>query len=204
VALRTLDACGIADVVIPGYSAAPADERAARLAVLDGHDTSPSAPEARAALGLATLLDDEAATERVLNARLDRLRASRAMSGATREGARLARGLDEVALPGAQLATKRRALRAPGWVAALDLALRRASAKGRASDGLQALAVWREQAPDPAPVPLLRAADLAALGLAPGPRFGQLLSEAEDLQLEGALTTRDEALRWLDARVESV
>ncbi|MBP7868090.1 MAG: CCA tRNA nucleotidyltransferase [Acidobacteria bacterium] len=44
------------------------------------------------------------------------------------------------------------------------------------------------------PPPLLGGDDLIALGLTPGPRFKAILSELEDLQLEGRLTTRDEAL----------
>jgi len=48
-----------------------------------------------------------------------------------------------------------------------------------------------------APPPLLRGRDLLELGLAPGPRFRQLLRAVEDAQLEGTLTTRDEALDWV-------
>lgn len=44
------------------------------------------------------------------------------------------------------------------------------------------------------PPPLLTGADLIALGLKPGPTFGKILKELEDLQLEGALRSRDEAL----------
>jgi len=38
------------------------------------------------------------------------------------------------------------------------------------------------------------------LGLKPGPQVGVLLEELEDLQLEGAVTTREEALEWLSER----
>jgi poly(A) polymerase len=47
------------------------------------------------------------------------------------------------------------------------------------------------------PLPLLRGQDLIDLGLTPGPRFKQLLREVEDLQLEGKIATREEALAWV-------
>ncbi len=47
------------------------------------------------------------------------------------------------------------------------------------------------------PPPLVRGDDLIALGLKPGPKFGEILEAAETRQLEGALRTRDEALDWV-------
>lgn len=47
------------------------------------------------------------------------------------------------------------------------------------------------------PAPLVTGADLIALGLAPGPRFKEILSSIEDAQLEGRLKTREEALTHL-------
>lgn len=44
------------------------------------------------------------------------------------------------------------------------------------------------------PPRLLTGNDLIALGLKPGVQFGRILSEIEDLQLEGSLSTKDEAL----------
>jgi poly(A) polymerase len=41
---------------------------------------------------------------------------------------------------------------------------------------------------------LLTGADLIAAGYRPGPQFKEMLTLAEDAQLEGAVTTRDEAL----------
>lgn len=47
--------------------------------------------------------------------------------------------------------------------------------------------------------PLLTGTDLTQrLQYAPGPRVGQLLQRARNLQIEGMLTTRDEALRWAE------
>jgi hypothetical protein len=67
----------------------------------------------------------------------------------------------------------------------------------RALDEERAQGPWR---------PLLRAGDLLALGASPGPALGQLLRRLEDAQLDGALTSRDQALdqaaRWLGGRAD--
>jgi hypothetical protein len=44
------------------------------------------------------------------------------------------------------------------------------------------------------PEPLLRGRDLLALGVPPGPRVGQILRAVYERQLDGAVTTLDEAL----------
>ncbi len=48
------------------------------------------------------------------------------------------------------------------------------------------------------PAPFLNGGSLLALGLAPGPRFKQLLDDAYDLQLTGELKTRSEAETWVE------
>jgi tRNA nucleotidyltransferase/poly(A) polymerase len=47
------------------------------------------------------------------------------------------------------------------------------------------------------PAPLLTGDDLIALGFAPGPLFRQILDAVEEQQLEGALDSREDALRFL-------
>jgi poly(A) polymerase len=47
------------------------------------------------------------------------------------------------------------------------------------------------------PPPLVRGEDLIALGLKPGPKFGEILEAVETRQLEGNLRTREEALDWM-------
>jgi poly(A) polymerase len=49
------------------------------------------------------------------------------------------------------------------------------------------------------PPPLVRGEDLIALGMKPGPRFGEILEAVETRQLEGALKDREEALEWVRA-----
>ena len=51
------------------------------------------------------------------------------------------------------------------------------------------------------PAPLVSGHDVLALGVRPGPRVGHVLSEAQDLQLEGIIVTRPDALDWLARRV---
>jgi poly(A) polymerase len=47
------------------------------------------------------------------------------------------------------------------------------------------------------PPPLLRGADLIALGYPQGPLYGEILHEAETRQLEGEIRTREEAIEWV-------
>src|SRR5216110_432421 len=47
------------------------------------------------------------------------------------------------------------------------------------------------------PPPLVRGDDLMALGLKPGPKFGEILEAVETRQLEGTVRDRDEALAWV-------
>ena len=47
------------------------------------------------------------------------------------------------------------------------------------------------------PPPLVRGDDLIALGLKPGPKFGEILEAVETRQLEGTIRSRDEALDWV-------
>ncbi|HET7205512.1 MAG TPA: CCA tRNA nucleotidyltransferase [Terriglobales bacterium] len=47
------------------------------------------------------------------------------------------------------------------------------------------------------PAPLITGRDLIAAGYKPGPRFKEILSSVEDLQLEGRIETRDQALGFV-------
>ncbi|MBI5083301.1 MAG: CCA tRNA nucleotidyltransferase [Acidobacteria bacterium] len=47
------------------------------------------------------------------------------------------------------------------------------------------------------PAPLLRGQDLIALGYQPGPLFSRILTALEEEQLDGRVTSRDQALVWL-------
>jgi poly(A) polymerase len=47
------------------------------------------------------------------------------------------------------------------------------------------------------PPPLVTGDDLIAMGLKPGPKFGEILEAVETRQLEGAVRGREEALEWV-------
>lgn len=60
----------------------------------------------------------------------------------------------------------------------------------------------REFAAEPViPPPLVTGHDVLALGVRPGPLVGRVLHEAEELQLDGELRDREEALEWLQHRL---
>jgi len=52
-----------------------------------------------------------------------------------------------------------------------------------------------------APPPLITGDDLAGLGMPPGPSYRTTLEAAYDAQLEGRITDRESALRWLQNRL---
>ncbi|HXP36830.1 MAG TPA: hypothetical protein VN817_03605, partial [Solirubrobacteraceae bacterium] len=57
---------------------------------------------------------------------------------------------------------------------------------------------WRAQGPG---APLLRGDELGShLGIAPGPRVGELLGELAEAQYAGEVATREQAFAYLDAR----
>ncbi|MDR0843061.1 MAG: CCA tRNA nucleotidyltransferase [Acidobacteriota bacterium] len=58
------------------------------------------------------------------------------------------------------------------------------------------LQAWRRFPPPP---PLVDGDDLVALGYQPGPLFREILRATEDLQYEGELTTRPEALHYIQS-----
>ena len=57
---------------------------------------------------------------------------------------------------------------------------------------------WRRSPPiEIRPPRLIGGDDLIAMGFKPGPAFKQILAEVEDLHLDGALASRDEALHYV-------
>jgi poly(A) polymerase len=51
------------------------------------------------------------------------------------------------------------------------------------------------------PAPLVTGHDLIEMGHKPGPKFREILAALEDLQLEGKLKTRDEALQYVREQI---
>jgi poly(A) polymerase len=66
------------------------------------------------------------------------------------------------------------------------------------------VALARFSAQDLKPPPLLRGEDLIRLGYRPGPQFRQILSAVEEAQLEGEISTREEALALVAKRFPRV
>ncbi len=54
------------------------------------------------------------------------------------------------------------------------------------------------------PEPLLSGNDVLEVGVAPGPEIGRILKQAQDLQLNGDLHDRDQALQWLAEYVAQI
>jgi poly(A) polymerase len=48
------------------------------------------------------------------------------------------------------------------------------------------------------PEPLVKGRDLITMGYTPGPSFGLILEKVYDMQLEEKLTTRRQALEWIE------
>jgi tRNA nucleotidyltransferase/poly(A) polymerase len=82
-----------------------------------------------------------------------------------------------------------------------ELELHRVDCEGshRMLDNYEFLLRKREEfATEPIiPPPFVRGDDLIALGLKPGPKFGEILEAVETQQLEGKVRTREEALAWV-------
>jgi tRNA nucleotidyltransferase/poly(A) polymerase len=141
------------------------------------------------ALGLAALLDS-----------VDGLRPSHALRRRIAEIRELAQGTS-AALAGPR--SKRvRWMRGDAFPEAALLAKARALAAGADASGIEAALRERDDlgAAGLAPARFLSSKDLEDCGIPKGPRFGELLREAEDLQLDGRFDSRDAALAWLAAR----
>jgi poly(A) polymerase len=48
------------------------------------------------------------------------------------------------------------------------------------------------------PEPLLRGRDLIAMGFSPGPNFHEILKQVEEAQLGGELSSREQAMAWVE------
>lgn len=91
-----------------------------------------------------------------------------------------------------------RFLRNPGFAAHLELF--RANSLGSGHD-LKLYRLWLEKLKQYSPVlsavPLINGGDLIRMGYEPGPVYKEILRSVEDLQLEGRIHTREEALSYV-------
>ena len=80
--------------------------------------------------------------------------------------------------------------------AGADTALEDRQRRGRMAE-LILDAYYTRFAPDAAPEPLIQGEDVLALGVAPGPKIGQMIESVREAQMAGDITTRAEALAVL-------
>src|SRR6266478_2213918 len=101
--------------------------------------------------------------------------------------------------PKMRVAKLKRFMARPTFVDELELHRVDCESSHRMLDNYEFLLRKREEfANEPIiPPPLVRGDDLIALGLKPGPKFGEILEAVETRQLEGTLRTREAALDWV-------
>jgi poly(A) polymerase len=128
---------------------------------------------------------------------MERLRFSRAEIDATVEAVRQHMVFKDV--PNMRVAKLKRFMARPTFNDELELHRVDCASSHAMMDNYEFLLGKKEEfANEPIiPPPLVRGDDLIAMGLKPGPKFGEILEAVETRQLEGALKNRDEALAWV-------
>jgi poly(A) polymerase len=96
-------------------------------------------------------------------------------------------------------------MRSPAFEEGIALARARARASGAEERDLEDAQREREQMGEEGlwPRAWISAEDLKRLDVPNGPRWGEMLREAEELQLDGRLASREEALAWLAQRAHA-
>jgi poly(A) polymerase len=128
---------------------------------------------------------------------MERLRFSRAEIDATVEAVRQHMVFKDV--PNMRVAKLKRFMARPTFEDELELHRVDCASSHAMMENYEFLQQKKEEfANEPIiPPPLVRGDDLIALGLKPGPRFGEILEAVETRQLEGVLKDREEALAWV-------
>ena len=128
---------------------------------------------------------------------MERLRFSRAEIDAVVEMVRQHMVFKDV--PKMRVAKLKRFMARPTFEEELELHRVDCASSHKMMDNYEFLLQKREEfANEPIiPPPLVRGDDLIALGMKPGPAFGEILEAVETRQLEGALKDRQQALEWV-------
>jgi tRNA nucleotidyltransferase/poly(A) polymerase len=128
---------------------------------------------------------------------MERLRFSRAEIDAVVEMVRQHMVFKDV--PRMRIAKLKRFMARPTFQEELELHRVDCASSHRIMDNYEFLLQKREEfANEPIiPPPLVRGDDLIALGMKPGPKFGEILEAVETKQLEGGLKDREQALAWV-------
>jgi poly(A) polymerase len=134
---------------------------------------------------------------------MQRLRFSRAEIDATVEAVRQHMVFKDV--PNMRIAKLKRFMARPTFIDELELHRVDCASSHGMLDNYEFLQRKREEfANEPIiPPPLVTGDDLIALGLKPGPRFGEILEAIETQQLEGMLGDRAAALEWVKKKYPS-
>jgi poly(A) polymerase len=130
---------------------------------------------------------------------MERLRFSRAEIDATVEAVRQHMVFKDV--PNMRVAKLKRFMARPTFSDELELHRVDCASSHAMMDNYEFLLTKKEEfANEPIiPPPLVTGDDLIAMGLKPGPQFGEILEAVETRQLEGMLKDREEALAWVKA-----
>ena len=128
---------------------------------------------------------------------MERLRFSRAEIDAAVEMVRQHMVFKDV--PKMRVAKLKRFMARPTFEEELELHRVDCASSHKMMDNYEFLLQKREEfANEPIiPPPLVRGDDLIAMGMKPGPKFGEILEAVETRQLEGALKDRKQALDWV-------
>jgi poly(A) polymerase len=128
---------------------------------------------------------------------MERLRFSRAEIDATVEAVRQHMVFKDV--PNMRVAKLKRFMARPTFEDELELHRVDCASSHAMLDNYEFLLKKKQEfANEPIiPPPLVRGDDLIAMGMKPGPHFGEILEAIETRQLEGTLKNREEALAWV-------
>ena len=134
---------------------------------------------------------------------MERLRFSRAEIDAVVEMVRQHMVFKDV--PKMRVAKLKRFMARPTFEKELELHRVDCASSHRMMDNYEFLLRKREEfANEPIiPPPLVRGDDLIAMGMKPGPKFGEILEAVETRQLEGTLKDRQQALDWVKSEYSS-
>jgi poly(A) polymerase len=102
-------------------------------------------------------------------------------------------------------AVRKRLLSRPGIAELIALHRADAEAEGRSTRPVDFADDYRSALPEGPldPPPLVNGNDLGALGIVPGPIFKALLECVRDAQLNGLVSTKEEALAWLQSQTRA-
>jgi tRNA nucleotidyltransferase/poly(A) polymerase len=197
-ALDLLARAQLLEACLPWYS--PMDSLVQRAQGILGR----LGPAAAGPAGWVVLLGVEGEADDVWGARAKALRFSTVERKAVIRTAELARQWEELSSDGASPSARILATRDAPWKPAWALAIARCEggAESAKVPTLNAFGEWRAglSAEQLFPVVLVGAKELEAADIPRGPRWSELIAQAERAQMDGTLTDSGQVSMWLQAR----